>query len=221
MKHFNDLSERANGKVFNMENLILKRKPASSTSDGIFQFRSEKFQQLSLVERFEAEALPHLPVLKRIALHLVRNQSQAEDLVQETFAQALKSFNRYESGTNCRGWLCKIMFNKRSQWIRTNARFCQFAENESQFPAVTYANMLPPDFMSKKLTLALNAVPDKFRQIIWLSVVEEFTYSEIATRLQIPIGTVMSRLHRGRKMLCANFSQFSDSTKLASHNRNN
>jgi RNA polymerase sigma-70 factor, ECF subfamily len=205
-----------------MENLTLNGKlPTSSTSDGMFQFRSEKFQQLSLVERFEAEALPHLPVLKRIALHLVRNQSQAEDLVQETFAQALKSYNRYRSGTNCRAWLCKIMFNKRLQWIRSNSRFCQFAENESQFPAVTYGNILPADFISKKLTLALNAVPDKFRQIIWLSIVEEFTYNEIATRLQIPIGTVMSRLHRGRKMLCANFSQSVGSSKASLQNRNN
>lgn len=202
-----------------MESSILNEKYITQSNlDGIFQFSSEKFRKLSLNERFEAEAMPHFPVLKRIALHLVRNQSQAEDLVQDTFAQALKSFDRYQSGTNCRGWLCKIMFNKHSQWIRSNARFCQFDENESQFPAVTYSNMLPEDFMSKKLTLALAAVPDKFRQIIWLAIVEEFTYSEIATRLQIPIGTVMSRLHRGRKMLCANFSQFIDSSKLSLQN---
>lgn len=203
-----------------MENSISNNSyMTQSTLGGMYQVGSEKFQKLSLVERFEAEAMPHFPVLKRVALHLVRNQSEAEDLVQETFIQALKSFDRYQSGTNCRGWLCKIMFNKRSQWIRSNARFCQFDENESQFPATSYASMLPADFMSKKLSFALNAVPEKFRQIIWLSVIEEYTYSEIAARMEIPIGTVMSRLHRGRKMLRDNFRQFTD--KLSVQNRNN
>ena len=151
---------------------------------------------------FETEAVPHLPTLRRLALHLARNQAEAEDLVQETFAQALKSFDRYEAGTNCRAWLCKIMLNKRSQWIRANARFCQFDETETQLPAVVYAAM-PTDYIGKKVSLALLALPDKFRCIVWLSEVEEFTYREISTQLGIPIGTVMSRLHRGRKMLQA------------------
>jgi RNA polymerase sigma-70 factor, ECF subfamily len=201
--------EKKLGQVITMESSISnKRYTTQSNLDGMFQFGSEKFQKLSLVERFEAEAMPHLPVLKRVALHLVRNQTEAEDLVQETFAQALKSFDRYQSGTNCRGWLCQIMFHKRSQWIRSNARFCQFPENESQFPAVTYAAMLPPDFMSEKLARALFAVPDKFQRILRLFVVEEFTYREISVKLNIPIGTVMSRLHRGRKILRENFSQY-------------
>lgn len=174
----------------------------------MLQFSSEKFQKLSLIERFEAEAIPHLPVMKQVAMRLVRNRAEAEDLVQETFAQALKSFDSYRSGTNCRGWLCKIMFHKRSQWIRSNSRFCQFPENESQFPAVTYPAMLPPDFMSEKLARALFAIPDKFQQIVRLSVLEEFTYREISIKLDIPIGTVMSRLHRGRKMLRDNFGQY-------------
>ncbi len=101
--------------------------------------------RLKTSELFAAEAVPHLPVLKRLALHLVRNPAQADDLVQETFAQALQSFDRYETGTNCRAWLCKIMFYKRSQWIRANSRFCQLDENEMQFPAVTYA-ALPTDY---------------------------------------------------------------------------
>jgi RNA polymerase sigma-70 factor, ECF subfamily len=192
-----------------MESSVLNKNYApQSTLNGMFQFGSEKFQKLSLGERFEAEALPHLPVLKQVAMKLVRNRTEADDLVQETFAQALKSFDSYQSGTNCRGWLCKIMFHKRSQWIRSNARFCQFPENESQFPAVTYATMLPPDFMSEKLARALFAIPDKFQQIIRLFVVEEFTYREISVKLEIPIGTVMSRLHRGRKMLRENFTQY-------------
>ena len=167
------------------------------------------------VSRFEVEAIPHLSHLKRLAMHLVRNTSEADDLVQETFAQALKSFDRYEAGTNCRAWLCKIMFYKRSQWIRANSRFCQFDETESQFPSVNYATMLPPEFVGKKMSLSLFALPDKFRQIVWLAVVEEFTYREIAQQLEIPIGTVMSRLHRGRKMLRDKFSNCTNNLSSA------
>ena len=167
-------------------------------------------------ELFETEAVPHLPALKRLALHLVRSKSEAEDLVQETYAQALKSFDRYEAGTNCRAWLCRIMFYKRSQLIRANSRFCQFAEDETDFPAAAYAAMLPPDFMSERLSLALNELPDKFRRIVWLSEVEEFTYREIAREIDVPIGTVMSRLHRGRKMLRDKFASYSGKSSAQS-----
>ncbi len=174
---------------------------------GGFQSANNQNSRVALAERFEVEAVPHLSFLKRLALHLAHNQAEAEDLVQETFAQALKSFDRYEMGTNCRAWLCKIMFYKRSQWIRANSRFSQFDGNETNFPAVAPDSlMLSPDFISEKLSSALLALPEKFRHIVWLSEVEEFTYREIAQRLGIPIGTVMSRLHRGRKMLRVNFS---------------
>lgn len=174
-------------------------------------------RRLSTSKLFEAEAVPHFSVLKRLALHLARNQAEAEDLVQETFAQALKSFDRYEMGTNCRAWLCKIMFYKRFQWIRANSRFSQFDENETNFPAAASSLMLPPDFVSEKLSLALVALPEKFRQIVWLAAVEEFTYREIAEQLAIPIGTVMSRLHRGRKMLRVNFTHCSDKSRARKH----
>lgn len=155
-------------------------------------------------ERFEAEAVPHLAVLKRFALHLTHNQAEAEDLVQETFAQALKSFEQYQSGTNCRAWLCKIMSHKRSQWIRANRRYTNFDENTTTLfsPVVT---TLPSEFMSEKLALALFDLPTKNRQIVWLSEVEEYTYREISERLDIPMGTVMSRLSRGRQMLRESF----------------
>ncbi len=169
--------------------------------------KTSEFFEIKTSELFETEAVPHLPALKRLALHLARNKSEAEDLVQETYVQALKSFDRYEAGTNCRAWLCKIMFYKRAQWIRANSRFQQFDEAEMKAPATTAA-MLPPDFMSEKVALALAALPDKFRRIVWLSEVEEFTYREIADDINVPIGTVMSRLYRGRKMLRDNFAGF-------------
>lgn len=156
---------------------------------------------------FEAEAVPHFPVLKQLALHLVRNKTEAEDLVQETFTQALHSFDRYEMGTNCRAWLCKIMFHKRSQWIRANRRYAGNFEDAAENLAAPAAAVLPGEFMSKKLSLALSELPLKNRQIVWLSEVEEFTYREIAERLDIPMGTVMSRLHRGRQMLRESFNR--------------
>lgn len=192
-----------------MENFISNEKYIpQSNLNGIIQTDLDKLQKLSLVERFEVEAMPHLPVMKQVAMKIARNQAEAEDLVQETFAQALKSFDSYQPGTNCRGWLCKIMFHKRSQWIRSNSRFCQFPEGEMQYPAATYATMLPTEFMSEKLALALFAIPDKFQQIVRLAVLEEFTYREISDKLDVPIGTVMSRMHRGRKMLRDNFFQY-------------
>ena len=112
-----------------------------------FDFGEKRSQ--SFPEKFAAEAVPHFHVLRRYALHLVRNQTEADDLVQETFAQALKSFDRYEMGTNCRAWLCKIMFHKRSQWIRANARFRQFDEGETHFPAA-FAHVLPAGFYERK-----------------------------------------------------------------------
>jgi RNA polymerase sigma-70 factor (ECF subfamily) len=135
-------------------------------------------------------------------------------LTQETFAQALKSFDRYEMGTNCRAWLCKIMFHKRLQWIRANARFCQLDENETppSADAITRSAMLPPEYIGEKLSLALSSLPEKSRQIVWLAAVEELTYREIAERLNIPIGTVMSRLHRGRQILRVNLSRLAEKT---------
>lgn len=178
------------------------------------QAGTEKFQLTKNVALFETEAVPHLPALKRLALHLACNRSDAEDLVQETFAQALKSFDRYQAGTNCRAWLCKIMFHKRSQWIRANSRFSQFDENETNFPVAASVSILPPEFISEKLSLSLLALPNKFRNIVWLCEVEEFTYREIAERMAIPIGTVMSRLHRGRQMLRVNFSRHADKSPV-------
>jgi RNA polymerase sigma-70 factor (ECF subfamily) len=100
------------------------------------------------------------------------------------------------------------MFHKRSQWIRANARFRQFDENETPpSAAVAHSAILPPEYIGEKLLLALSSLPEKSRQIVWLAAVEEFTYREIAERLNIPIGTVMSRLHRGRQTLRVNLSR--------------
>ncbi len=153
-------------------------------------------------ERFQIEAIPHLIVLKRIAYRMMRNRAEAEDLVQETYAQAWQAFSRYESGTNCRAWLCKIMFHKRLHRTRVNSRYLPLGENE--FNLIKTAPVREPladDFMSEKIASALNRLPEKFRRVVWLFDVENYTYREISEHLEIPIGTVMSRLHRGRALL--------------------
>ena len=200
-----------------MLDLTTSEKQTTDSDSGTgFKYDSGESRRQRLARRFEIEAVPHLSHLKRLAMHLTRSHSEAEDLVQETFTQALKSFDRYEAGTNCRAWLCKIMFYKRAQWIRANARFSQFDENENRLPARACGAMLPPDFIGENLSRALVALPDKFREIIWLAAVEEFTYREIAAELDIPVGTVMSRLHRGRKILRVNFIHYANKTSARS-----
>ncbi len=153
-------------------------------------------------ERFQIEAIPHLIVLKRIAYRMMRNRAEAEDLVQETYAQAWQAFSRYESGTNCRAWLCKIMFYKRLHRTRANSRYLPLGENEfNSFRADSVREPLAGDFMSRKIAGALESLPENFRRVVWLCDVEDFTYREVSENLQIPIGTVMSRLHRGRALL--------------------
>lgn len=153
-------------------------------------------------ERFAVEAIPHLPVLKRIALRMMRNRDEAEDLVQETYAQAWQVFERYESGTNCRAWLCKIMFYKRLRRRRAAARYVPLGENE--FDSLRAGDAREPlggDFISGKIARSLESLPENFRRVVWLCDVEDFTYREVSAHLAIPIGTVMSRLHRGRALL--------------------
>lgn len=151
---------------------------------------------------FESEALPHLENLFRIARWLVRDREEAEDLVQETFAQALKSFHRYERGTNCRAWLTQIMYHLNSNRRRKLGRMKIVEDTEEMIAeTVAFEPSIPQKVTDEEVLTALEKVPPAFREIILLADVEEFAYREIAEMLKIPAGTVMSRLHRGRKLL--------------------
>src|ERR671915_549670 len=134
---------------------------------------------------FEAEAMPHVDRLFRLAMWWERDRREAEDLVQDTLVQALQSFHRFTAGTNCRAWLVTIL-----QHVRSNRR-----------RAKTRVPPVPQHLTDEDVLAALRGIPEAFQDIILLSDVEELTYKEIATVLKIPIGTVMSRLHRGRTML--------------------
>lgn len=154
-------------------------------------------------ELFEAEAMLYINDLYRTAVRLTMNQTEAEDLVQETFMQAWKSFGQYEPGTNCRAWLYKILFNKYDHYRRkkyTRAKYIQEAD-ELVFANATYSAPVPEHLTDTEVIRALNRLPEHYRSVVLLADVHEFDYKEVAAILEIPIGTVMSRLSRARTQL--------------------
>jgi RNA polymerase sigma-70 factor, ECF subfamily len=154
-------------------------------------------------EIFEAEAMMHIDDLFRTAKRLTRNEVDAEDLVQETFMQAWKSFDKYEIGTNCRAWLYKILFHKFEHQRRkkyTQAKYIQEAD-DLVFLNAAYNEPIPENLTDKQVIAALDKLPEHYRTVVLLADVHEFDYKEVAEVLEIPIGTVMSRLNRARTQL--------------------
>lgn len=147
--------------------------------------------------------MPHLTDLYRTASLLLRDRHEAEDLIQETFLEAWKSFHRFELGTNCRAWLFKIMFHRlhhvRRRLVKTS-RVIPIDTPEGQAELVAEP-VVPQEIRDEDVLKALENVAVEFREVVLLADVEEFSYKEIAEALKIPLGTVMSRLSRGRKLL--------------------
>src|SRR4030095_136421 len=153
---------------------------------------------------FEAEALPHLDRLFRLAMWFERNRSEAEDLVQETMMQALQSFHRFQTGTKRRAWLATILQNVRSNRRRARGRSPLVDDPDDRIGhAAPFVPPVPQELMDEELLRALGRIPVLFQEVIVLCDVQELTYKEIADALAIPLGTVMSRLHRGRAWLRA------------------
>jgi RNA polymerase sigma-70 factor (ECF subfamily) len=161
---------------------------------------------------FEAEALASLDSLYRTALRLTRVPADAEDLVQETYLKAFRAAASFEPGTNLRAWLFTILHNTARNRVRDRARDTVAIDSEAveQAAAIssfgtggpeTPESLLLRDTLAPELQSAIDALPDAFRQAVWLRDVEEFSYAEIARMLDIPIGTVMSRISRGRHLL--------------------
>ena len=154
-------------------------------------------------ELFESETIQYLNELYRTASRLTMNKTDAEDLIQETYMQAWKSFDRYEIGTNGRAWLYKILFNKFDHFRRkkfTQAKYISEAE-DFVFANSSAEEPIPEQLTDKEIIGALNRLPEHYRSVLILADVQEFEYREISEILDIPIGTVMSRLNRARGLL--------------------
>jgi RNA polymerase sigma-70 factor (ECF subfamily) len=174
----------------------------------MFRLVREK-RRLAEWASFENEALPHHADLYRMAMWLVRNRDEAEDLVQETLVAALRSFHRFEKGTNCRAWLVKIMYHTLSNRRRNESRLRTLGDTEEQIAeTVAFEPPTPPHITEEEVLEALKRLPQQFQEVVILSDVEDLTYKEIAEALSIPAGTVMSRLHRGRRILRAELAAF-------------
>src|SRR3954471_3695366 len=147
---------------------------------------------------FEAEAMPHVDRLFRHAMWLEGNRAEAEDLVQETLVQALQSFHRFTPGTNCRAWLVTILQHVRANRQRKRGRAVVDAGVDDRVvDLVPFVPPIPDSVTDEDMLLALQHIPAHHQDVILLCDVEDMTYKEIAAALGIPIGTVMSRLHRG------------------------
>ena len=151
--------------------------------------------------RFEAEAMPQRETIERAARSLTRNAAEGEELAQDVFFHAWRSFDRFEPGTNCRAWLFGILFHRLYHYRRQRARlvFGEWAEEAA-------AKMAAPapvaeGIADKRLLTALAKLPERFRRVLLLADVEEYSYKEVAAALAVPIGTVMSRLSRAREQM--------------------
>ena len=153
------------------------------------------------LEEFEVQALPHLDSLYRTARRVLGDPSRADDVVQDVYLRAWRSFDTFEQGSNCRAWLFKILLNcvhdHRRAWLnRTPADNSEaILERQEAIPDVA------PVLTDEEVLAALDSLPAKAREVLLLADVEGFAYKEIASLLHIRVGTVMSRLNRARGKL--------------------
>ena len=166
--------------------------------------------------RFTELAMPYMDPLYSAALRMTRNPADAEDLVQETFLRAYRGFGGFKEGTNLKAWLYKILTNTFINTYRAKKRRPEETEfddvedfslygrlggleaaNAERTPETEVLEGMPDEVVKE----ALESLPEQFRMAVLLADVEGFSYKEIADIMDVPIGTVMSRLHRGRKQL--------------------
>jgi RNA polymerase sigma-70 factor (ECF subfamily) len=161
---------------------------------------------------FEEEAIPHMDVLYNFALRTTGNEDDARDLLQETYLKAYRFWDKYERGTNIRAWLFRIMKNSYINRYRKETKepdTVDYEHVENFYNSIRAQSTDPNDLQEKlfgnllgdEVSRALASLPDDFRTVVILCDIEEMMYEEIAEFLDIPIGTVRSRLHRGRKLL--------------------
>lgn len=178
-------------------------------------------------EDFKAEMIPHLDSLYNFALRLTTDPIDAEDLVQETIVKAFRFFNSYEKGTNAKAWLFRILKNSYINIYRKKSKqphqvdydevstYYETVRSE-QSDTTDMEDIMYRDMLDDQVTRALQQLPEDFRTVVLLCDVEGFTYEEIANMLDVPIGTIRSRLHRGRNLLRVELQEYAD--KKGYHN---
>ena len=172
---------------------------------------------------FERDALSHLPSLLAVATRLTRNSVESEDLVQDTLLKAMRAYSQFEPGTNLKAWLLRILTNTFINRYRRGSLERSVVDGDDADPlwdgwmsTASMEAMRDPEstalrpMLEAEIRAALSALPEDFRLVVVLADVEELSYREISEIIGCPIGTVMSRLHRGRRML---------KTKLLDHAR--
>ena len=170
--------------------------------------------------KFETEALCHREALLGHALKLTKNPKDAEDLLQDTFMRAFRHFDKFQAGTNCKAWLYKVMTNEYiNQYRHTQRERALLDRNESiseNIPAhsdtiVEESFEAQSQDFGDEVSFALFTVPEDFRAIVVMADIQEQSYKEISEKLSIPIGTVMSRLFRGRQILRKKLRTYAES----------
>jgi RNA polymerase sigma-70 factor (ECF subfamily) len=190
----------------------------ASDIDELFESEEGKLENLSdkeLFERklkFEKEALPHMKLLYNYAVRMTGDRMNAEDLLQDTYIRAFKFYHKFQSGTNCKAWLFRIMKNCYINQYRKNKKEpgkVDYDDVDNFYDSIksdlidsndleqkVYANLLDDEVLT-----ALNSLQDDYKTVVILCDLEGLSYEEIAEFLEVPIGTVRSRLHRGRKIM--------------------
>lgn len=170
-------------------------------------------------EDFEEEIIPHLDAMYNFALRLTSDPSDAEDLVQDTIVKAFRFFSSYEKGTNAKAWLFRILKNSYINNYRKQSK----QPNQVDYDEVStfyetiraertdtsdLEDKMFRDLIDDDISSALEELPEDFRTVVLLCDIEDFTYEEIANMLDVPIGTIRSRLHRGRNLLKAQLMEY-------------
>lgn len=183
-------------------------------------------KEISKQQDFNEEILPHLDSLYNFGLRLTSEPNDAEDLVQDTIVKAYRFFSSYEKGTNAKAWLFRILKNSYINNYRRKSKKPQEVDYDevSMFYESIRAERTESSDLEEKmfreliddeLSNALDSIPEDFRTVVLLCDVEDFTYEEIANMLDVPIGTIRSRLHRGRNLLKAQLMEYASNRGYA------
>lgn len=188
--------------------------------------KNTKDHQLDI---FEKELFPHMDAVKTFAFHLCYNEEDANDLVQETYIKAIRFIDKYIAGTNAKAWLFKICKNAYINEYRKKSKrptkvdfedFISFHDSDESSGVDGYLDLreeLFANMMGDEVTMAINSLPIDFRTVILLCDIEDFTYEEISKIIDVPIGTVRSRLFRARNMLKGKLKAYAESRGFTDH----